>query len=77
VIFSKVQENMKPQSTVDQIKKGGRIVYNDGRPGHTDAFATVLSADSKGMTVLFDDRADTSYIAFSDRGWMDFIEVAK
>ena len=66
---------MKLRSTVDQIKKGGRIVYNDGRPGHKDVFATVLTVNSKGMTVQFEDRADTSYIAFSDRGWMDFIEV--
>ncbi len=27
------------------------------------------------MTLQFDDRADTSYIKFSDRAWMDFIEV--
>ena len=67
---------MRIQSTVDQIKKGGRIVYNDGRPGHKGVFATVLEADQKGMTVQFEDRADTSSIAFSDRGWMDFIELA-
>ena len=68
---------MKLKSTVDQIKKGGRIAYNDGRPGHTGVLATVMATDSKGMTVQFDDRADTNYIAFSDRGWMNFIEVAK
>ena len=67
---------MRIQSTVDQIKKGGRIVYNDGRPGHKGVFATVLEGDQNGMTVQFEDRADTSYIAFSDRGWMDFIELA-
>lgn len=66
---------MKLRSTVDQIKKGGRIVYNDGRAGHTDVFATVVAVDAKGMTVQFEDRADTNYIAFSDRGWMDFIET--
>lgn len=68
---------MKPRSTLDQIKKGGRIVYNDGRLGHKDVMATVLAVDKKGMTVQFDDRADTNRIAFSDRGWMEFIEVAK
>ena len=68
---------MKLRGTVDQIKKGVRIVYNDGRAGHTNVFATVLEVDSKGMTVQFDDRADTSYIAFSDKGWMDFIEIAE
>jgi hypothetical protein len=29
------------------------------------------------MTVQFDDRADTDYIRFSDRKWMDYIEVAE
>jgi hypothetical protein len=67
---------MKLRGTTDQIKAGGRLVYNDGRPGHRDVFATVLAVDAKGMTVQFDDRADTTRIAFADRGWMDFIEVA-
>lgn len=66
---------MKLRGTVDQIKKGGTIIYNDGRPGHKDVLAKVLAVDKKGMTVQFDDRADTSHIAFSDRGWMDFIEL--
>jgi hypothetical protein len=65
---------MKLRSTLDQIKKGGRILYSDGRAGHKCVLATVLAADKKGMTVQFDDRANTSRIAFSDRGWMDFIE---
>jgi len=67
---------MKLTSTIDQIKRGGRIVYNDGRPGHKGVMATVLAVDSKGMTVQFEDRADTSRIAFSDTAWMDFIELA-
>ena len=68
---------MKLKSPLDQIKKGGRIVYNDGRPGHKGVMATVLAVDAKGMTVHFDDRADTNRIEFSDKGWMEFIEVAK
>ena len=67
---------MKLLGTVDQIKKSGRIVYNDGRPGHKDVSASVLAVDSKGMTVQFEDRADTTHIVFSDRAWMDFIELA-
>ena len=67
---------MKLKSTLDQIKKGGRIIYNDGRLGHTGVLATVLAVDKKGMTLQFDDRADNTRISFSDRGWMDFIEVA-
>ncbi len=68
---------MKLRGTVDQIMKGGRIVYNDGRAGHTNVFGAVLEVDSNGMTVQFEDRADTTRIAFSDKGWMDFIEVAE
>ena len=60
---------------VRQIKKGARIIYNDGRPGHQGVEATVLEVDAKGMTVLFDDRADTDFILFSDQNWMDFISM--
>lgn len=67
---------MKLTSTLDRIKAGGRIVYNDGRPGHTGVMATVLAVDKKSMTVQFDDRADTNFITLFDRGWMNFIEVA-
>jgi hypothetical protein len=66
---------MKLAGTLDRIKKGGRIVYDDGRPGHSEVFATVIEVNSKGMTVQFEDRADSSYIAFSDKGWMEHIEV--
>lgn len=56
---------MKPRITVDQIKKGGRIVYDDGWPGHQGVVALVLAVDEQGMTVRFEDRA-----------WVDFIEAA-
>ncbi len=46
---------MKLQGTVDQIKKGVRIVYNDGRVGHSGVFATVIEVDQKGMMVQFED----------------------
>jgi hypothetical protein len=39
-------------------------------------FAAVLEVDPKGMTVQFEDRADTTLIAFSDKGWMEHIELA-
>ena len=61
----------------DEVKSGGRVVYDDGRPGHSDATATVLRVDSRGMTVQFDDRADTTYIRFSDRKWTDFLTVTQ
>ncbi len=62
---------------VPLIKKGRRIAYNDGRQGHQDVHATVLQVDGEGMTVQFDDRADTNYIRFSDRAWMEFISVVE
>jgi hypothetical protein len=68
---------MKLNSTTDRIKKGGRVVYNDGRPGHAGVLATVLAVDKTGMTVQFNDRADTTRIQFSDKGWMEHIEVAE
>ena len=66
---------MRPLGTIDQIKPRSRIVYNDGRAGLSGIFADVLSVDAKGMMVQFEDRADRSRITFSDRAWMDFIEL--
>jgi hypothetical protein len=60
-----------------QIKQGCRIAYDDGRPGHQGVKATVLAEDARGMTVQFDDRADTTCILFSDSKWMDFIWVVE
>lgn len=66
---------MRPLGTIDQIKPGSRIIYNDGRAGHSGVFADVLSVDSNGMMVQFEDRADRTRINFSDSAWMDFIEL--
>lgn len=60
---------------VDEIKRGGEILYDDGRPGHSGVKGVVLALDGRGMTIQFEDRADTNYIAFSDRRWMEFISV--
>ena len=37
----------------------------------------MLAVDTQGMTVQFDDRADTTYIRFSDPRWMDFITLVR
>ncbi|MEI6194668.1 MAG: hypothetical protein WCS42_10090 [Verrucomicrobiota bacterium] len=58
---------MKLRSTLDQIKPGGRFVYDDGRPGHKGVVATVLAVDSTGMTVQFDDRAEAAYTSKGTR----------
>ena len=60
----------------NKLKAGDRIRYDDGRPGHrVGAVVLDVVGDWQGMTVQFDDRADTTYIQFSDRKWMDFISV--
>jgi hypothetical protein len=60
----------------DQVKEGFRISYDDGRPGHRGVRAMVLEVTvGHGMLVQFEDRAETSYIRFSDRQWMDFISI--
>jgi hypothetical protein len=58
-----------------EFTPGSRIIYNDGRPGHTDIVATVLEVDSAQMIVQFEDRADTTRIRFSDSNWMDHITI--
>ncbi len=61
-----------------QVSVGGRVFYDDGRPGHNGVEATVLEVtDGHGMLVQFEDRADTTYVRFSDRKWMDFLRVIK
>jgi len=60
----------------DQVKKGCRISYDDGRPGHQDVRATVIEVtDGHGMLVQFDDRANTTYVMFSEPRWMNCIEI--
>lgn len=60
-----------------QVRPGSRITYDDGRPGHQGVEAIVVSVDGEGMTVQFEDRADTTYIRFADKAWMEFISVAE
>jgi hypothetical protein len=55
---------------------GEQDFYDDGRPGHRNVQGSVLEVENRhGMLVKFDDRADTTYVTFSDRRWMDFITV--
>ena len=58
-----------------KIQADFKIVYNDGRTGHTNATATVLSVSESGMVVQFDDRADTTSIQFDDESWMKYLSV--
>lgn len=67
---------MKTLPKADQFKKGAKIVYNDGRVGHSGVYANVLEVNSRGMWVQFMDRADSTYISFGEPQWMNFIELA-
>ncbi len=60
--------------TPNQFTAGSYIIYNDGREGHTDVRALILEADSKSMTVQFEDRNNTTLIYFNEKAWMDFIK---
>jgi hypothetical protein len=60
-----------------EFTPGSRIIYNDGRQGHTDVAATVIEVDSAQMIVQFEDRADTTRIKFSDSNWMDYITIGQ
>ncbi len=67
---------MTLQDAQQNITLGSRVAYNDGRLRHSGVLATVLQVDSDGMTVQFDDRADTTYIAFTDRRWMNYLALS-
>lgn len=63
--------------TMKNVRVGDQIIYDDGRSGHQQVPAEVLSVDTNGMTVQFTDRADTTRISFSDRGWMDYLSLQR
>ena len=52
---------------------GQRLVYNDGRPGHTNSVAEILEVTPRSILVQFENRARPSLIFFNDREWMDHI----
>lgn len=59
-----------------RIEPGQNLIYDDGRHGHRNVSATVHSVSDRGMVVQFDDRADTTFIRFTDRAWMDHLRLA-
>lgn len=53
------------------------LIYNDGRPGHTSAKATVLDVLRTGLRVQFQDRADSTTIKFTDKAWTEHLVKAE
>lgn len=70
-----------PTTTTDkpsaEMQPGEFVIYNDGREGHIDVRAVVLSVDSQGMMVSFEDRADVTRIQFNQPAWMNFLRREK
>lgn len=58
-----------------RAKRGSWIYYNDGRPGHANVKARILSTDATGMTVKFEDRARSTRINFNDAAWINHIAI--
>lgn len=57
------------------IEVGAKLIYNDGRAGHSGVVCEVLAVGDNAMVVQFEDRASTNTIRFHDRAWMDYLTV--
>ena len=68
---------IRMKATATKFTKGMTLVYNDGRAGHVNVKCVVLCAGRTSMRVMFEDRADTTTIGYSDAAWMDFLSVAQ
>jgi hypothetical protein len=59
--------------TINDVRLGDRLTYNDGRIGHVDVGATVIGRSDLSIVVQFDDRADCTLIRDDDRAWWDHL----
>jgi len=55
------------------IKPGETLTYDDGREQHRGKRCTVLQCGEHSMLVQFEDRADTTTIAWTDTGWTHYL----
>ena len=59
---------------IEQIPEAGQhLIYDDGRPGHTNLGAEILEVTSRSMLVQFENHASPTLISFDDPEWMDYI----
>ena len=56
-----------------QVRVGQRFSYDDGRQGHRGVKAEVIALTDKGFVAQFEDRYDTTTIAWDDPEWMRYI----
>jgi len=55
------------------LKAGDILIYNDGREGHQDVKAEVLTLGKDFIIVQFVDRADTTNYLSQRKAWTDYL----
>jgi hypothetical protein len=73
--FTRARKTNIESAIAGLFKPGQSLSYDDGRAGHRQVKATVLSVGPAAMVVQFEDRADTTTIRFSDSQWTKFIHL--
>ena len=63
----------KPKAMEEIPEAGQHLIYDDGRPGHSNSRAEILEVTSRSMLVQFENRASPTLIYFDDPEWMDYI----
>jgi hypothetical protein len=71
--YSGTNETHMNAEQMKSLKTGDILVYDDGRAGHRDVKAVVLSNDKNSLIVQFEDRADTTTIKHDDVGWTKYL----
>lgn len=59
-------------SQAKQLKPGSEISYNDGRNGHQNVKAVVLSVGEHSLIAQFSDRYTTTKVEFVPE-WLEFL----
>ena len=70
---SGTSETLMNAEHMKSLKTGDILVYDDGRAGHRDVKAVVLSNEKNSLIVQFEDRADTTSIKHDDVGWTKYL----
>ena len=71
--YSGTNETHMNAEHMKSLKTGDILVYNDGRSGHRDVKAVVLSNHKNHVIVQFEDRADTTTIKHDEVEWTNYL----
>lgn len=55
------------------LKAGDILLYNDGREGHQDVKAEVITSGDNFVVVQFVDRAESTTIYHHEKAWTDYL----